>query len=51
VYGAFAAFPIFLLWLYFSWLVTLSAALVTANLNGGKAAKSGARRRAPSIRE
>lgn len=32
VYGAFAAFPIFLLWLYFSWLVTLSAALITANL-------------------
>jgi membrane protein len=51
VYGAFAAFPIFLLWLYFSWLVTLSAALVTANLNGGKAAKAGARRRASAIRE
>jgi YihY family inner membrane protein len=32
VYGAFAAFPVFLLWLYFSWLVTLAAALVTANL-------------------
>jgi membrane protein len=32
VYGAFAAFPVFLLWVYFSWLVTLSAALVTANL-------------------
>ena len=23
VYGAFAAFPVFLLWVYFSWLVTL----------------------------
>lgn len=32
VYGAFAAFPIFLLWIYFSWLVTLLAAMVTANL-------------------
>jgi len=34
VYGAFAAFPIFLLWVYFSWLVTLTAALITANLGG-----------------
>lgn len=32
VYGAFAALPIFLLWVYFSWLVTLIAAMVTANL-------------------
>jgi len=32
VYGAFAAFPVFLLWIYFSWLVTLAAALVAANL-------------------
>ena len=32
VYGAFAAFPVFLLWVYFSWLATLTAALVTANL-------------------
>ena len=32
VYGAFAAFPVFLLWVYFSWLVTLTAALVSANL-------------------
>jgi membrane protein len=32
VYGAFATFPVFLLWVYFSWLVTLAAALVTANL-------------------
>jgi membrane protein len=32
VYGAFAVFPVFLLWVYFSWLVTLAAALVTANL-------------------
>jgi len=37
VYGAFAAFPVFLLWVYFSWLVTLMAATVTANLGGGRA--------------
>ena len=35
VYGAFAAFPVFLLWIYFSWLVTLAAALVAANLRRG----------------
>ena len=33
VYGAFAAVPAFLLWVYFSWLVTLAAALITANLS------------------
>lgn len=32
LYGAFATLPVFLLWLYFSCLVTLSAALVTAQL-------------------
>jgi membrane protein len=37
VYGAFAAFPVFLLWVYFSWLVTLTAAIVTANLAGAGA--------------
>jgi membrane protein len=35
LYGAFAAFPIFLLWVYYSWLVTLGAALVAANLGRG----------------
>lgn len=35
VYGAFAPFLVFLLWVYFSWLVTLSAALVAANLPKG----------------
>jgi membrane protein len=45
VYGAFAAFPVFLLWVYFSWLVTLTAALLTANLartrrpTGGRTAR------------
>jgi membrane protein len=33
VYGTFAAFPVFLIWVYFSWLVTLTAALITANLS------------------
>ncbi len=32
VYGAFAAFPLFLLWMYFSWLVTLIAAMIASNL-------------------
>ncbi|WP_341891659.1 YhjD/YihY/BrkB family envelope integrity protein [Variovorax sp. YR752] len=32
VYGAFAVFPLFLLWVYFSWLVTLAAALIAASL-------------------
>lgn len=32
VYGTFAAFPVFLLWVYFSWLVTLAAALFAASL-------------------
>ena len=32
VYGAFAAFPLFLLWMYFSWLVTLIAAMIVANM-------------------
>jgi membrane protein len=46
LYGAFAALPMFLLWVYFSWLVTLVAAMMTANLararrrTGGKAAQA-----------
>lgn len=32
LYGTFAALPMFLLWVYFSWLVTLLAAMTTANL-------------------
>lgn len=32
VYGAFAPLLVFLLWVYFSWLVTLGAALVAAGL-------------------
>jgi len=51
LYGAFATLPVFLLWLYFSCLVTLSAALVTAHLGrssgprGRSAPSSGARGR------
>ena len=33
LYGGFAVVPVFLLWVYFSWLVTLAAALVAANLH------------------
>lgn len=40
VYGAFAVLPVFLLWVYFSWLVTLAAALVAANLGRAGAARS-----------
>jgi len=48
VYGTFAAFPVFLLWLYFSWLVTLTAALVTSNLaRVGAASGAGAPRARP----
>lgn len=32
LYGTFALLPIFLVWVYLSWLVTLAAALVAANL-------------------
>jgi membrane protein len=32
IYGGFAAVPVFLLWVYFSWLVTLCGALLAANL-------------------
>ncbi|MDH4061002.1 MAG: YihY family inner membrane protein [Aquincola sp.] len=44
VYGAFAVFPVFLLWVYFSWLVTLAAALIAANLDRAAATRSAARR-------
>lgn len=39
VYGALAALPLFLLWIYFSWLVTLGAALVASNLGRGAGAR------------
>lgn len=43
VYGAFAPALLFLVWVYFSWLVTLAAALVTANL--GRSGRQPARGR------
>jgi membrane protein len=44
VYGAFAVFPVFLLWVYYSWLVTLAAALIAANLARTTASRSPVRR-------
>jgi membrane protein len=44
VYGAFAVFPVFLLWVYYSWLVTLAAALIAANLTRASASRSPVRR-------
>jgi membrane protein len=44
VYGAFAALPVFLLWVYLSWLVVLAGAVVAANLpRGAKPARRKAR--------
>ncbi|MDR0528322.1 MAG: YihY family inner membrane protein [Zoogloeaceae bacterium] len=33
VYGAFAALPVFLLWLYFAWMLVLAAAALTARMD------------------
>jgi membrane protein len=41
IYGAFAAVPVFLLWLYLSWGVILIAALVVAELPSGRARRRG----------
>jgi membrane protein len=53
VYGAFAAFPLFLLWMYFSWLVTLIAAMIAANLalKPRRATRNGAAARAAGRRQ
>ncbi len=37
IYGAFAAFPLFLLWIYISWLIILAGAELVANLGNGSA--------------
>lgn len=47
VYGAFASLPVFLLWLYFSWLVTLVGALIAASLGGAGAKPEATRARRP----
>ena len=41
VYGALAALPLFLIWIYVSWIILLLGAAVTATLaeRGGKARK------------
>ena len=44
VYGAFAVFPLFLPRVYFSWLVTLAAALIVASLPRAAASGPVARR-------
>lgn len=33
IYGAFASFPVFLMWLYFSWFVILLGAVITASIS------------------
>lgn len=40
IYGAFAPLLAFLVWVYYSWLVTLAAALVSASLPRGRAQTS-----------
>lgn len=40
IYGAFAAFPLFLLWLYVSWVVVLFGATLTAALPAWRAGKT-----------
>ena len=45
VYGAFAAIPIFLLWIYFSWVVIVIGALITALAPDFAVLRNGARHR------
>jgi membrane protein len=40
IYGAFAPLLAFLVWVYYSWLVTLAAALISANLAAGAKQRS-----------
>lgn len=43
VYGAFASLPIFLMWIYFSWLAILTGALITASFSYWQAVPAGQR--------
>ncbi len=49
VYGAFASFPIFLLWVYLSWLVVLLGAVLTALLSHWRS-KNGAHALSPEVK-
>ena len=49
VYGAFASIPIFLLWVYLSWLTVLLGAVLTASLSHWRS-KNGAHALSPEVR-
>jgi membrane protein len=49
VYGAFASFPIFLLWVYLSWLTVLAGAVLTASLSHWRS-KNGSHALSPEMR-
>lgn len=44
VYGTFAVLPVFLLWMYYSWLTTLSAGFMAADLGVSMRSRGGSRR-------
>ena len=49
VYGAFASFPIFLLWVYLSWLTVLLGAVLTASLSHWRS-ESGVQPLSPEVK-
>lgn len=50
VYGAFAALPLFLVWLFLVWMIVLSAAVLTASLPSWGLAESDASADSPAAR-
>jgi membrane protein len=50
LYGAIAVLPVFLIWIYISWVIVLLGAIVTAMLNARRATKT-VRRRAGARRQ